>query len=71
YNHPIPQRAIDHRTPMQSIQKWRKDKPDLFVEKEYNQAELDIYGCSPLDTDQTRPPAAKPLSARHSAGSHW
>ena len=30
HNHRIPQRALDHRTPIQELQKWRDEKPDLF-----------------------------------------
>jgi transposase InsO family protein len=41
YNEHIPQRAIGHQTPMQAVQQWCQDKPDLFVKKEYNQTGLD------------------------------
>ncbi|MDD2722840.1 MAG: integrase core domain-containing protein, partial [Methylovulum sp.] len=41
YNHHIPQRAINHQTPMQAVQKWQEDKPELFVKKVYDQAGLD------------------------------
>jgi transposase InsO family protein len=43
YNHHIPQRAINHQTPLQAVQKWQKDKPELFVKKDYDQAGLDSY----------------------------
>jgi len=48
YNAHIPQRALGHQTPLQAVEKWRAEKPDLFVETVYNQAGLDTY-CS-LDT---------------------
>jgi transposase InsO family protein len=43
YNQHIPQRAINHLTPMQAVRKWQKEKPDLFVKKEYDQTGLDTY----------------------------
>ena len=33
YNHRIPQRALDHRTPIQELQKRRAEKPDLFSKR--------------------------------------
>lgn len=33
--------AIDHQTPMQTVQKWQKNKPDLFVISVCDQAGLD------------------------------
>ncbi len=41
YNQHIPQRAINHLTPLQAVHKWQKERPDLFVKKEYDQAGLD------------------------------
>jgi transposase InsO family protein len=41
YNHLIPQRALKHQTPIQSLQKWRAEKPELFVKRIYKQAGLD------------------------------
>ena len=41
YNHHIPQRALKHQTPIQALQKWRADKPELFVKRVYKQAGLD------------------------------
>ena len=41
YNHRIPQRALKHQTPIQALQKWRADKPELFVKGVYKQAGLD------------------------------
>jgi transposase InsO family protein len=42
YNHHIPQRALKHQTPIQALQKWRTEKPDLFVKQVYELAGLDI-----------------------------
>ncbi len=41
YNHHIPQRALKHQTPIQALQKWRADKPELFVKRVYKPAGLD------------------------------
>ena len=41
YNHHIPQRALDHLSPIESLQAWRKKSPDLFVKRVYKQAALD------------------------------
>ena len=41
YNHHIPQRALNHQTPIQSLQKWFTEKPDLFVKRVYKHAGLD------------------------------
>ncbi len=37
YNHHIPQRAINHQTPMQA----QENSPELFVKKDFNHARLD------------------------------
>ena len=41
YNHHIPQRALEHLTPIDALKKWQKEKPDLFIKKVYNWAEPD------------------------------
>ena len=41
YNHLIPQRALNHLSPVQALKKWQADKPDLFVKRVYNQTGLD------------------------------
>jgi transposase InsO family protein len=41
YNHHIPQRAIDGNTPIQALKEWQQKKPDLFVKRVYDRAELD------------------------------
>ena len=41
YNHLIPQRSLDYQTPVQALQKWQHEKPDLFVKRVYKQPGLD------------------------------
>ena len=41
YNHHIPQRALNHLTPVQALKKWQVEKPDLFVKRVYKQPGLD------------------------------
>jgi transposase InsO family protein len=48
YNHHIPQRALKHQTPIQALQKWQAEKPDLFVKRIYKQAGLDNYRPIPF-----------------------
>lgn len=45
--HHIPQRALKHQTPIQALQKWRAEKPDLFVKRIYKQAGLDRVQVPP------------------------
>ena len=42
YNHRIPQRALNHLSPVQALQKWQTERPELFVKRVYNQTGLDI-----------------------------
>ncbi|MGK5033299.1 IS481 family transposase, partial [Janthinobacterium sp. MDT1-19] len=37
----IPQRALNHQTPIQALKEWQAKKPDLFVKRVYNQTGLD------------------------------
>ncbi|CUJ48676.1 Integrase core domain [Achromobacter sp. 2789STDY5608633] len=41
YNQQIPQRALDHRSPVQALKEWQNKKPELFKKRVYNQAGLD------------------------------
>jgi transposase InsO family protein len=41
YNHRIPQRALDHFSPVQALKQWRARRPELFVRQVYEQSELD------------------------------
>ena len=41
YNHRIPQRSLNHQAPLQALQTWHKEKPNLFVKRVYKQAGLD------------------------------
>ncbi len=43
YNHHIPQRALQHQTPIQALKIWQQKRPALFNKRVYNHAELDIY----------------------------
>lgn len=36
YNNNIPQRALNHQTPIQTFKNCRQLKPDLFVKRVYN-----------------------------------
>ena len=47
YNHSIPQRALDHQTPIQALKAWRKTHSDLFVKNVYEHAGLDTYAPPP------------------------
>ena len=41
YNNHIPQRALNHLTPVQALNKWQSEKPNLFVKHAYKQTGLD------------------------------
>ena len=41
YNHRIPQRSLDHQTPIQALQTWHQKNPELFVRRVHKQAGLD------------------------------
>ena len=41
YNHHIPQRALNHLSPIDALQAWSKKSPELFVKRVYKRAELD------------------------------
>ena len=41
YNHLIPQRALKHQSPIQALQKWRNEKPELFNKRVQKQPGLD------------------------------
>lgn len=41
YNHHIPQRALNHLSPIQALQTWQYKSPDLFVKRVHKQAGLD------------------------------
>ena len=43
YNHHIPQRALNHLSPIEALQHWRDKSPELFVKRVYKRAELDNY----------------------------
>jgi transposase InsO family protein len=41
YNHHLPQKALGHTTPFETMKKWYAEKPDLFTSKPRNQTEPD------------------------------
>lgn len=41
YNHRIPQRAIGSTTSIQALKEWQRCKPELFVNRVYDQTGLD------------------------------
>ncbi|PYD85031.1 hypothetical protein DNF23_51255, partial [Pseudomonas syringae pv. pisi] len=45
YNHHIPQRALDAKTPILALKEWQQKRPELFVKRVYEQAGLDTYCC--------------------------
>ena len=46
YNHHIPQRALDAKTPVLALKEWQQKQPDLFVKRVFEQAGLDNYSIS-------------------------
>jgi len=41
YNHRIPQRALDHQTPIQALKSWRERSPELFRKRVHDLPGLD------------------------------
>ena len=41
YNHHIPQRALDAKTPVLALKEWQKKRPELFIKRVYDQTGLD------------------------------
>jgi transposase InsO family protein len=41
YNHRIPQRALNHLSPVQALKQWQAQRPELFQKRVYEQAGLD------------------------------
>jgi transposase InsO family protein len=46
YNQHIPQRALKHSTPIDCLKQWRRERPELFHKRIYNQPGLDSYDCN-------------------------
>lgn len=42
YNHSIPQRALQHKTPVQALKEWHEKRPELFRKRVYNHYYHDI-----------------------------
>lgn len=41
YKHSIPQRALQHKTPIQALKEWQDKQPEFFRKRVYNQPGLD------------------------------
>ena len=61
YNHQIPQRALDHQTPIQTLKLWAESAPELFTKKVYDLSGLEKFSARLLK-------AALRLSVRCSSG---
>uniref|UniRef100_UPI00036FC784 integrase core domain-containing protein n=1 Tax=Thioalkalivibrio sp. ALE11 TaxID=1265494 RepID=UPI00036FC784 len=46
YNHQIGQKALGHRTPVETLKAWQQERPDLFRKRVYNQPGPDRYSCA-------------------------
>ena len=67
YNHHIPQRALNHQSPIQALKRWQVDKPELFVKRVYKHAGLDSYRrCG-----QVFCPCLMDCCRCHKPGSDW
>jgi len=42
YNHNIPQRALNHKTPIQALKEWGEKRPELFRKRVYNSRVLTL-----------------------------
>ncbi|WP_028484082.1 IS481 family transposase [Thioalkalivibrio sp. ALE17] len=43
YNHHIGQKALGHRTPVETLKAWQHERPDLFRKRVYDQTRPDTY----------------------------
>jgi transposase InsO family protein len=43
YNHRIPQKALNHLSPIQALKQWQSKRPDLFNKRVYELTGLDNY----------------------------
>jgi len=41
YNQQIPQRALNHKSPMESLKEWYSKRPEIFLKRPYNLTGLD------------------------------
>ena len=75
YNHHIPQRALNHLSPVDALQAWRKKSPDLFVKRVYKQAELDMMRLATAlavkSSMRTICGPATPISTPKAGGPRW
>ncbi|MEO3957376.1 integrase core domain-containing protein, partial [Chromobacterium piscinae] len=43
YNHQIPQKALNHESPVQTLKRWQSTQPELFVKRVTNRPGLNSY----------------------------
>ena len=43
YNHHIPQKSLDHTTPIEALKSWQQKKPELFKKRVYHLTGPDMY----------------------------
>lgn len=48
YNHRIPQRALNHLSPVQALKQWQAKRPELFSKRVYELSGLDSHDVSGL-----------------------
>ncbi len=46
YNQHLPQKALNHETPVQALKRWRNSHPQLFSKEVRNHPGPDTYACS-------------------------
>ena len=61
YNTRIPQRALDHHTPLDALKSWRAKSPDLFKKRPKNLPGLDTYAPALSVTADFSPASSTPL----------
>ena len=54
YNHRIPQRALNHLSPVQALKQWQAKRPELFSKRVYELSGLDTYPVVPRRTEGER-----------------
>ncbi|EGV32504.1 hypothetical protein ThidrDRAFT_1354 [Thiorhodococcus drewsii AZ1] len=55
YNQHIPQKALRHIAPIQTLKDWAKKRPELFKKRVYNLRGLDILDLETLAGRLRRP----------------
>jgi hypothetical protein len=47
YNHQIPQKALNHESPIQALKRWQAKQPELFVKRVTNRPGSNNYAHLP------------------------